>query len=88
VVYTAEVVKVNLADIPDVIKILAGTGLLLAFTLLIMSEVENQTTGDANTAIGAFIDALADFADWQDTIVIVVIGVILLGMVVWFTGKK
>ena len=79
---------ISIGAIPGVVQVLAGTGLLLGFTLMIMSSVSNQTSGEAKTAIDAFITALSGFATWQNTIVTVVVGVILLGLVAYFGGQK
>ena len=49
--------------------------------LYVLDSVENNLTGEANTAVNTTIAGLGDFADWIAIIVVVIAAAIVLGVV-------
>lgn len=56
-------------------------GIVLGVGLFVLDSVENNLTGEANTAVNTTIAGLGDFADWIAIIVVVIAAAIVLGVV-------
>jgi len=56
-------------------------GIVLGIGLYVLDSVENNLTGEANTAVNTTIAGLGDFADWIAIIVVVIAAAIVLGVV-------
>lgn len=70
-------------------KGIGSFAIVIAVVLVILGTLYSNTslTLAANTAVGKFIDGIAQYADWIGIIVIVSVGAYLLGMMGAF-GKK
>lgn len=80
-------------DIPAFVILIAITGMVLAFTMLILAnvqtEVEEQTSNlsAAYNATGEAIDAGATFGEWLPLIVLVIVAVIIIALILRGFGR-
>lgn len=71
----------RLQDMYPAVLTLVLIGIVLGVGLYVLDSVEDNLTGEANTAVNTTIAGLGDFADWIAIIVVVIAAAIVLGVV-------
>lgn len=80
-------------DLKDIVLSFAIVGMVIAFTLLVLSEVQEKVYDagggglvgnltEAYNATGDTIDAVAEFPGWLGLLAIVIIAAIILGVLI------
>lgn len=81
----------KLQDIPDVVIIFGLIAITLGMVTLALAGMQNQTdaSSDAYTILGEGIDAVGVFSDWQSTLAIIIVTVIIIGLILsaFYFGK-
>lgn len=81
--------KGQLSALPSSAITMVSLVIIVAMGVLILVGMNSSTTNeDANEIIGEGITAMGTYGDWFTTIVIVIIGVAILGLVALFFAMR
>ena len=78
----------NIEDIGAMVLVIAVAGIIIAFSGLILDDLQDETTTDsvAYNATGSALDAVGTFGDWLPTVALAVLFAIIVGIVLKFIG--
>ena len=78
----------SLGDMYPAVLTIVLIGIVLGVGLYVLDQFTVNITGDAQTAVNATIDGLAEMADWVAIIVVVIAAAVVLGVVLSSFGGR